>query len=66
LPAVVASAHRIRSTSSGEMRSRRPTKRIRTPSSSSSGVSRSMRSPNIRISPVTSAGDRDQFSVENE
>ena len=41
-------------------------KRIRTPSSSSSGVSRSMRSANIAISASTSSFGRDQFSVENE
>ena len=40
--------------------------RIRTPSSWSSGVSRSIRSRNMRIRPSTSAGGRDQFSVENE
>ena len=48
------------------MPSRRPMKRMRTPSSCSSGVSPSMRSPNMRISPATSLGERDQFSVENE
>ena len=41
-------------------------KRMRTPSSLSSGVSISMRSENIRISAVTSSAGRDQFSVENE
>ena len=40
--------------------------RIRTPSSRSSGVSRSIRCENIRISAVTSSAERDQFSVENE
>jgi hypothetical protein len=39
---------------------------MRTPSSWSSGVSRSMRSANIAIRPPTSSGERDQFSVENE
>ena len=55
-----------RSTRSGSTPSRRPTKRIRTPSSFSSGVSASIRSPNIRISPSTSSAGRDQFSVEKE
>ena len=41
-------------------------KRIRTPSSRSSGVSAAIRSENIRISAVTSSAGRDQFSVENE
>ena len=41
-------------------------KRIRTPSSSSSGVSRSIRSANIAIRPSTSSRGRVQFSVENE
>ena len=41
-------------------------KRIRTPSSSSSGVSARIRSENIAISALTSSGARDQFSVENE
>ena len=41
-------------------------KRIRTPSSRSSGVSEISRSENIRISPVTSWALRVQFSVENE
>ena len=41
-------------------------KRIRTPSSCSSGVSRSIRSPNIAIRPSTSSRGRVQFSVENE
>ena len=48
------------------MPSRRPMKRIRTPSSSSSGVSLAIRWENIAISPSTSAAGRDQFSVENE
>ncbi len=48
------------------MPSRRPMNRIRTPSASSSGVSRSMRSANIAISPSTSAAGRCQFSVEKE
>ena len=52
--------------SSGATPSRRPMKRIRTPSSWSSGVSLSMRSANMRISPSTSSAGRDQFSVENE
>ena len=64
--AVVSSAQSIRSISSSETPSRRPMKRIRTPSSSSSGVSRSIRSPNIAIRPSTSAVGRVQFSVENE
>ena len=66
LAAVFSSAHSMRRSSSGASPSRRPMKRIRTPSSSSSGVSRSMRSANIAISPSTSAFGRDQFSVENE
>src|SRR5215210_3149203 len=41
-------------------------KRMRTPSSRSSGVSPSMRSENMRISAATSSAGRDQFSVENE
>ena len=41
-------------------------KRIRTPSSRSSGVSSRIRSENMRISAVTSSAGRDQFSVENE
>ena len=41
-------------------------KRIRTPSSSSSGVSPRIRSENIAISAATSSSERDQFSVENE
>ena len=40
--------------------------RMRTPSSSSSGVSARIRSENIAISAATSSGGRDQFSVENE
>src|ERR1700742_557289 len=64
--AVFSSAHSIRSTSPGSTPSRRPMKRIRTPSSSRSGVSPRIRSPNIAISPETSSGERDQFSVENE
>ena len=40
--------------------------RIRTPSSWSSGVSPSIRRPNISISAATSSGERLQFSVENE
>ncbi len=40
-------------------------KRIRTPCSSSSGVSDSISSANIAISPSTSARGRVQFSVEN-
>ncbi len=63
---VFSSAHSIRSTSPASTPSRRPMKRIRTPSSSSSGVSPRIRSPNIVISPETSSGARDQFSVENE
>ena len=39
---------------------------MRTPSSSSSGVSPRIRSENIAISPATSSAERDQFSVENE
>ena len=39
---------------------------IRTPSSSSSGVSPRIRSENIAISAATSSSERDQFSVENE
>src|ERR1700710_2512913 len=66
LPAVLASAHSICSTSFAATPSRRPMKRIRTPSWSSSGVSPRIRSPNIAISPLTSSGERDQFSVEKE
>jgi len=40
-------------------------KRMRTPSSSSSGVSDSISSANIAISPSTSSRGRVQFSVEN-
>ncbi len=66
LAAVVSSAQSIRSTSSAATPSRRPMNRIRTPSASSSGVSRSMRSANIAISASTSGFGRCQFSVENE
>ncbi len=48
------------------MRSRRPMKRMRTPSSLSSGVSVLSRWENIRMRPVTSSAERVQFSVENE
>ena len=48
------------------MPSRRPMKRIRTPSSCSSGVSSAIRCENISIRPLTSRAGRDQFSVENE
>ena len=48
------------------MPSRRPMKRMRTPSSCSSGVSLAMRWENISINPATSSAGRDQFSVENE
>ena len=41
-------------------------KRMRTPSSFSSGVSPAMRSANMRMRPETSSSERDQFSVENE
>ena len=41
-------------------------KRIRTPSSCSSGVSARIRSENISISAATSSTGRVQFSVENE
>src|ERR1700710_2842813 len=64
--AVFSSAHPTRSISPASPPSRRPMKRIRTPSSSSSGVSPRIRSPNIAINPETSSGDRDQFSVEKE
>src|ERR1700710_1688623 len=64
--AVFSSAHPTRSISPASTPSRGPMKRIRTPSSSSSGVSPSIRSPNIAISPETSSGLRDQFSVEKE
>jgi hypothetical protein len=40
--------------------------RIRTPCSSSSGVSARIRALNSDISASTSSGGRDQFSVENE
>jgi hypothetical protein len=64
--AVFSSAQRIWSSSSGATPARRPMKRIRTPSSSSSGVSARMRSENIPISASTSSCGRAQFSVENE
>ena len=48
------------------MPSRRPMKRMRTPSSCSSGVSSTIRRENISIRPCTSSAGRDQFSVENE
>jgi hypothetical protein len=64
--AVSSSAHRICSSSFGETPSRRPRKRMRTPSWSSSGVSPRIRSENIAISALTSSSGRDQFSVENE
>src|SRR4051794_4007296 len=66
LSLVRSSAHSIRCTRSAATPSRRPMKLIRTPSSWSSGVSLSMRSANIRMSPSTSSEGRDQFSVENE
>ena len=66
LCAVSASAQSICSSSAAATRSREPMKRIRTPSSFSSGVSDSSRSENMRISAVTSSALRDQFSVENE
>jgi hypothetical protein len=66
LAAVFSSAHPICSSSSSATPSRRPMKRMRTPSPSSSGVSARMRSENIAISAATSSGERDQFSVENE
>src|SRR5215207_2477029 len=56
----------MRWASSGPTLSRRPMKRIRTPSWSSSGVSDAIRSANIAISPSTSSRGRDQFSVEKE
>ena len=65
LPAVVCSAQDIRRRSSSVTSSRRPMNRMRTPCSSSSGVSDSISSANIAISPCTSASGRDQFSVEN-
>jgi hypothetical protein len=66
LCAVSDSAQSICSSSAGAIRSRRPMKRMRTPSSLSSGVSDRMRWENMRMSAVTSSADRDQFSVENE
>ena len=66
LAAVFSSAQRICSSSTGETPSRRPRKRIFTPSSFSSGVSPRIRSENIAISAATSSSERDQFSVENE
>ncbi len=66
LPAVRCSAQSICSSSAEVTRSRRPMKRMRTPSSSSSGVSEAMRWENMRMSAVTSSAGRDQFSVENE
>src|SRR4051812_1232776 len=66
LPAVFSSAQSIRRWSSASSPSRRPTNRIRTPSSCSSGVSRSILRANMAIRPSTSARERDQFSVENE
>src|SRR5581483_3466659 len=47
------------------VRSRRPMKRTRTPSSTRSGSSRSIVSAKISISALTSSCGRDQFSVEN-
>jgi hypothetical protein len=66
LSAVSASAQSICSSSAGATRSRRPMKRMRTPSALSSGVSPRMRWENIRISAVTSSAERFQFSVEKE
>jgi hypothetical protein len=63
---VGASALSICSSRAPETRSRRPMNRMRTPSASSSGVSRRMRSENMRMSAVTSSAGRDQFSVEKE
>jgi hypothetical protein len=65
LPAVSASAQFMRSCSRADTSSRRPMKRIRTPSSFSSGVSESISSANISIRPSTSSRGRCQFSVEN-
>ena len=67
LSAVISSAHSIRSISAGGTGvARRPMNRIRTPSSCSSGVSSSIRRPNISISAETSSSRAAQFSVENE
>ena len=66
LAAVSASAQSICSSSAPVTRSRRPMKRMRTPSALSSGVSEAMRWENMRMSAVTSSAGRDQFSVENE
>jgi hypothetical protein len=63
---VVSSAQSICSARPSAIPSRLPMKRIRTPSSCSSGVSPAMRLENISINPCTSAGGRVQFSVENE
>src|SRR4051812_41461567 len=63
--AVSPSAQVIRSCSRSETSSRRPMKRMRTPSSFSSGVSESISSANIAIRPSTSSFGRLQFSVEN-
>ena len=56
----------MRWVSSSLIPSRRPMKRIRTPSSFSSGVSLSIRSANIAIRPSTSSLGLVQFSVEKE
>ncbi len=64
--AVLDSAHSICSINSGSTPSRRPTKRIFTPWSCSSGVSSMMRALKSAISASTSSCGRDQFSVENE
>src|SRR4051794_21189245 len=65
LAAVSASAQLMRSCRCSDTSSRRPTKRIRTPSSFSSGVSEMISSANIAINPSTSSLGRAQFSVEN-
>src|SRR5205807_119856 len=63
-PAVSASAQSIRSRSRSVIPPRRPMKRMRTPSSLSSGVSDWIRSANMTIRPSTSSRGRLQFSVE--
>src|SRR5688572_23271484 len=55
LAAVFSSAHAMRSMSPWLSPSRRPMKRMRTPSASSSGVSGSMRSEDLALRPSTSS-----------
>src|SRR5215211_1067196 len=63
--AVASSSSSIFVRSHSGARSRRPTKRVRTPSFARSPSSRSIVAPKISISAPTSSAGRVQFSVEN-